>query len=373
MKIIGTGKIPKPPDDKNFRSNTFPNIEKLPSGRWLAAFKAAEIKGDCDFQHAVMTWSDDEGTTWITPFEPVLLPPLDGVPGQSRIMYFLSLGGSRVLMVSNWVDTSEPSKPYYNPANESLKDTRIFVSFSEDEGESWSSPQLMDIPGVNDPVPLTGPPLKLTDGTLICQFEINKHDWDTAPWIHKSAMVFSYDGGKTWTDMVHVTAEKDMYYWDQRPHVRADGKTLVDFFWTLDGKKQEYLNIHASQSPDGGKTWSAIWDTGIYGQPGQPVDLGDGRLATISIDRSTHPVITVRTSRDDGRTYDEALVVYERSNLKKQDSQQLSMNEAWDEMARFSVGHPGLLNLGNGEMLAYFYAGDHTDLTSIEFVRIRFT
>jgi hypothetical protein len=34
-------------------------------------------------------------------------------------------------------------------------------------------------------------------------------------------------------------------------------------------------------SRDGGRTWGEIWDTGIYGQPGQPVDLGDGRIATI--------------------------------------------------------------------------------------------
>ena len=40
------------------------------------------------------------------------------------------------------------------------------------------------------------------------------------------------------------------------------------------------------------------------------------------------------------------------------------------EMARFSVGHPTLLFLGEGEILAYYYAGNHTDRTSIEFVRI---
>ena len=36
----------------------------------------------------------------------------------------------------------------------------------------------------------------------------------------------------------------------------------------------------------------------------------------------------------------------------------------------FSVGHPNLINLGGGEILAYFYAGDRCDSTNIEFVRI---
>ncbi|HHW32146.1 MAG TPA: exo-alpha-sialidase [Clostridiaceae bacterium] len=369
MRVISKGSIAKPPDDKNFNSNTFPCIVKLPSGRWLAAFKASEKKGDCDFMHAVMTWSDDEGKTWARPFEPVKLPHINGVPGQSRIMYFLPLGGRDVLMVANWVDTSDLSKPYYNPINESLKDTRIFFCFSKDDGETWSAPELMDTDSIIAPTPLTGAPFMLKDGTIVCQFEVNKHEWDTSKWVHKSAMIFSRDGGKTWGDVSIVTEEPDMYYWDQRPNVLKDGMTILNFFWTLDGKKQQYLNIHARESLDGGKTWGELWDTGIYGQPGQPVDLGDGRIATIEIDRSIRPVITVRTSRDHGRNYEESLVIYD-SCFDKQDSKNISMNDAWDEMARFSVGHPNLLNLGQRELLAYYYAGNHCDNTRIEFVRI---
>ena len=369
MKIISHGIITKPLNDKNFSSNAFPCIVKLPSGRWLGGFKAAEKKGDCDFVHAVMTWSDDEGKTWVTPFEPIKLPDINNVSGQSRILYFLPLGGTRVLMVINWIDSSDTTKPYYDPENSSLKDTRIFFCFSEDDGETWSVPELMNTDPVNDPTPLTGAPFMLGDGTIVCQFEINKHDWDKSDWVHKSAMIFSRDGGRSWSRVVKVTEVPFMYYWDQRPNVMADGRTIVDFFWTLDGKKQQYQNIHARESLDEGRTWGDIWDTGIYGQPGQPVDLGDGRIATIEIDRTTTPIITVRTSRDHGRTYDKAFVVYD-SKLQKQDSRNVSMNDAWDEMTRFSVGHPTLFNLGEGEILAYYYAGDHSDSTSIEFARI---
>lgn len=369
MKIIEKGVIPKPMKDKKFNSNTFPCITILPSGRWLAAFKTAEIKGDCDFIQSVMTWSDDEGKTWITPFDPVKLPDINGIPGQKRAIYFMPLGGKRVLMLSMWVDSSDTSKPFYDPENESLKDTRIFISFSEDEGATWSDPELMITDPIQDPVPLTGPPFMLRDGTIVCQFEVNKHNWDKSKWVHKSAMIFSVDGGKTWKDVVKITEVPDMYYWDQRPNVMSDGISILDFFWTLDGKSQKYLNIHARESLDGGRTWGDIWDTGIYGQPGQPVDLGDGRIATIEIDRSDRPVITVRTSRDRGRTYDAALTVYD-INLKKQDSRNISMNEAWDEMTRFSVGHPNLLNLGKGKILAYYYAGNQTNYTNIEFVKI---
>ncbi len=369
MKIVDRGFITKPPHNKAFNSNTFPCIEKLPSGRWLAAFKASERKSDCPFQHAVLTWSDDEGRTWDPAFEPVKLPDIDGTPGQSRIAYFLSLGGKRVLMLLNWVDSSDTSKPYYDPAEESLKDTRIFCAFSEDEGESWSAPRLMDTAPIHAPTPLTGAPFMLGDGTIACQFEINKAPGDPSKWVHRSALIFSRDGGESWGDVSIVTDVPDMYYWDQRPNVLSDGKTVVDFFWTLDGAKGEYVNIHARESADGGRTWGSLWDTGIYGQPGQPADLRDGRLAFIEIDRTGSPVITVRTSLDHGHTFGESLTVYD-SSLSKQDSRQISMNDAWDEMARFSVGHPTLLYLGGGTLLAYYYAGDHCDDTRIEFVRI---
>ncbi len=369
MKITRRGMIPKPLNDENFNSNTFPCIELLPSGRWLAAYKAARIKGDCDFQHAVITWSDDEGRTWTKPYEPVKLPMINGVPGQNRLMYFLSLGGKRVLLVCNWVDSSDTSKPYYNPENESLKDTRIFYCFSEDEGETWSTPKLMNTEPIFDPVPLTGAPFMFKDGSIVCQFEINKHTWDKSKWVHKSAIIFSYDQGLTWKDPVIITAVPDMYYWDQRPNVMSDGKTIVNYFWTLDGKRSEYLNIHGKMSHDGGRSWGSFWDTGIYGQPGRPVDLGDGRIATIEINRTVSPVITVRTSKDYGKTYDEALVVYE-CGLSKQDSRNINMNDAWHEMSLFSVGHPALLRLNNDEILAYYYTGPLCDYTCIEFVRI---
>lgn len=368
MEIVSRGIIPKPVHD-HFNSNTFPQIQKLPSGRWLALFKASEKKGDCAFMHAVMCWSDDEGVSWSTPFEPVKLPDINGVPGQSRTAYILPLAGSRILMVLNWVDCSDTSLPYYDPAKETLKDTRIFYCFSDDNGASWSVPQLMTIAGINAPVPLTGPPLMLKDGTIICQFEINKPVGDPGEWIHRSAMVFSYDGGNTWKDPVIVTEEKDMYYWDQRPQVLADGISVIDFFWTLDGITNQYKNIHARLSHDGGKTWSKIWDTGIYGQPGQPIVVEDGRLMAIDIDRSVKPVITVRMSKDIRNGFDASLIVYE-INSGRQDSKEISMNDAWAEMVQFSVGHPSLLYLGNNEALAYYYAGASSDETHIEFVRL---
>lgn len=369
MKVIESGVITGIPSDSQFRSKTFPAFEKLPSGRWLAGFKAGEKKKDAVQQQAYMTWSDDQGRSWAKPYAPVTLPTIDGVPGYCSSLYFLALGEANVLMVLNWVDRLDPAAPCYDPETESLKDTRIFYSFSDSNGLTWTKPLLMDTSLAGGPVPLTGPPFRLSDGTIACQFEINKYKEDPDKWIHRSALIFSKDGGHTWGDLAIVTEEPDWYFWDQRPNVLDDGKTVIDFFWTLDGKKQEYVNIHVAYSEDSGKTWTKPTDTGVYGQPGRPVALKNGKLATIDIDRSFSPTITLRISEERGKSYDESLVIFQ-AKLPSQDSRTISMNDAWKEMAKFSVGHPNLLDLGNGEILAYFYHGAHPDRTEIAFTRI---
>ena len=55
-----------------------------------------------------------------------------------------------------------------------------------------------------------------------------------------------------------------------------DGR-LLDLFWTYDNHVAAYLNIHARASADGGRTWSALWDTGVPGQPAPVAPRRDTR------------------------------------------------------------------------------------------------
>lgn len=369
MRVLDKGMIRGLPASLGLESLTFPAMEVLPSGRWLAGFRAADEKKDGRSMKAMMTWSDDRGKTWVPPFEPLLLPEINGRSGHSHSLYFLALGANRVLAVTNWVDASYPEAPFFDPHTESLKDTRIFYSFSDNGGADWCQPVLIDSTAAQGPVPLTGPPLRLSDGSLICSFEINKFREDPMPWIHRSAMLFSRDQGGSWSEMQVVTCHPGRYYWDQRPLVVVGGERVVNFFWTFDGIKSRYQNIHRSESIDGGKTWSEPEDTGIYGQPGRPVQLADGRLVLVSIDRRKFPEIHLHLSRDEGKTFyrSRRLITFEQ---EPQDSEYLRMDEAWEEMARYSVGHPQLLALDAWEILVYYYQGPDTDRTSIHFLRI---
>ena len=368
MRLISSGKITNGAEGTNLSSCTFPGVCVLPGGDMIATFKGSPLKVPLAGENGYICYSSDMGETWSEPFAP--FP--DGFTfgrrtASVRGVYATHLEGSHVLLVAPVV-YEEADTPFYNTETEGILDTEIIFAHSYDSGRTFSLPARMETE-FRQPVPLTGPALRLPDGNLLCQFELNKTYFDTGPWVHSAVVTFSNDDGSSWNGAVMITRDPDLYYWDQRMAVMRDGSVL-NLFWTFDRVKAEYLTIHASDSRDGGKTWAPLWDTGLTGQPGAPADIGDGRVAVIHIDRTGPPRIIVRISGDGGHTFlPEELVVYD-SNLQKQEVLKSGMNDAWEEMSAFSVGHPGLAMLPSGELYAYYYAGPRTDRTDIYWAKI---
>jgi hypothetical protein len=355
------------------QSCAFQNIAVLPGGRWICGFRAGPTKGGTVGQHALVTWSDDEGGTWSKPTRPFDPPAVDGKPGLFRAAHPTALGGYHVLMTLCWVDHTDPSLPFFNEETEGLLDTRLFLSRSPDGGVTWEAPALVDTSPFNVPTPITGPVLLLPSGEWALQFELNKPYHDTSVWRHSSVLMFSNDQGKSWPEHVIVSNDPTnrIFYWDQRPGVMRDG-TLLDVFWTYDNATATYLNIHARASADNGRTWSEVWDTGVPGQPAPPVSLPDGRCAMVYVDRTGAPTIKLRTSSDRGRTWPDATeAMLYGSDAESQTTSKASMQDAWAEMGKFSVGLPATAGLANGDMLVLYYAGPETDHTNVEWVRVR--
>jgi hypothetical protein len=374
MQIINRGTIFKGEKGTNHQSCAFSGICVLPSGRWISACRAAPNKLPPTGQHVLLSWSDNQGSSWSEPVSPFTPPQVDGKPGLFRGLQLTALGGSRVLSALYWCDHSNPTLPFFNEETEGLLDSRIFLAESRDNAVTWSEPKIVDTSPFNIPTPFTGPILLLPDGSWACQFETNKHYYDTSVWRHSSVLIFSGDEGKTWPK--HTIAGNDpanrIFYWDQRPGLLSDG-TILDLFWTYDNQAATYLNIHARESKDNGRTWSEIWDTGVPGQPASPVSLKDGRIAMVYVDRTAAPVIKARVSSDRGRTWlgETEEVVYRRESVS-QTEQKGKMQDAWAEMGKFSIGLPTTASLPDGDVLIVYYAGPKTDITDIEWVRLRF-
>ncbi|HOD50150.1 MAG TPA: sialidase family protein [Candidatus Hydrogenedentes bacterium] len=352
-----------------YPSRAFPGICVLPSGRWLCGFRGAVTKDAVDGQNAFVTWSDDRGATWSTPAPPFQAPDLDGRSGRFRALFCTPLDG-RVLATLYWVDASEAGRPFFNESTEGLLDSRIFHSVSADGGATWSTPALMDTTPYHQPAPITGPALVMPDGCWACQFELNKPYTDPAPWRHASVMMFSRDGGRTWPESVEVCPDPEnrVFYWDQRPALLRDG-SLLDVFWTYDRKAGAYLNIHATRSIDGGRSWSPPWDTGVPGQPAPVVALDNTVLAMVYMDRTARPALKLRISRDSGATwpaYSER-VLEDFAALCSQTGH-ATMQDAWTEMGAFASGLPATCRTPDGEPLVVYYAGPHTDRTDIHWM-----
>jgi predicted neuraminidase len=269
------------------------------------------------------------------------------------------------------VDCSNPALPFFNEQTQGLLDSRVMFAESGDGGCTWSPPVLMDTSPFNMPTPITGPVLLLPDGEWVCQFETNKPYFDTTPWVHSSVLMFSRDGGRTWPRHAVVTRDPRVFYWDQRPQVLPDDR-ILDLFWTYDNQTSSYLNIHACESADGGRTWSALRDTGVPGQPAPVAPLRSGRLAMVYVDRTGAPAIRCRLSTDDGLAWPEDTVfsIYE-SPLPSQTVRKDGMADAWSEMGKFSVGLPATAALPDGDFLVVYYAGLSTDRTNVEWARLR--
>jgi hypothetical protein len=185
--------------------------------------------------------------------------------------------------------------------------------------------------------------------------------------------MYSKDGGRSWPEHTLVTSDPEnrIFYWDQRPSVLPDGR-ILDLFWTFDRERAVYRNIHARESRDHGRTSSQIWDTGVPGQPAPPVPLTDGTIGLVYVDRSGAPQIRMRASKDGGRTWpEESQIVLAQPALATQTREKHTMQDAWAEMADFSLGLPATALARNGDAVVVYYAGPSTDQTDVKWIRVR--
>jgi len=373
FEIVDSNIVYAGQENTDRQSCAFPGICVLPNGRWICAFRAAPTKESTLGQMVLITFSDDQGRTWSQPVAPFTPPNVDGKPGLFRGAYLTALGANRLIAAIYWVDCTDPSLPFFNEETGGLLDSRIFLAWSEDGGVTWSEPSLMDTSPFNVPTAVTGPVLCLPNGELAAHFETHKHYYDASASQFSSVMMFSADGGRTWPE--HVITSSDpagrIFFWDQRPGILADG-TILDLFWTYDDHDSKYLNIHARRSRDCGRTWSEIWDTGVPGQPAQPVSTTDGGVAMVYVDRTNSPAIKLRTSDDGGMTWpEESEVTLHGSELPSQTLVKRGMRDAWAELSRYSVGLPATAPLPDGNILVVYYAGPDADRTDIRWCLLK--
>lgn len=389
MRVVERGVIfdavRSPPHE---RVAFFTSLRRLDSGALLASFQLGPKKhgptatiGLCRSQDDGRTWRRLDGrfaTTW------------NGTPGSLAAGELLEAEPGRLLLFATWIDRSEPDRPLFDPVTEGLLPTRQLVAVSHDEGETWSEWREIDL-GALAGCATTGPAIRFADGTIAHAFESFKDYRDPRPSRHAAWLVSSRDGGRSFAapQLVARHPRHERYYWDQRLCVAGAGDEFVALFWTHDLAEKKDRNVHfarrrmaelPSLSPDcenpaeeGPTPPSPPIETNMRGQIAAPLVMSDGRLLAFVVDRTGPATMKLWQSRDGGQTWpnEGSFVVYEHDERAalSQGAKDIDFKKYWEDMGKWSFGHPALVALSPGVVMAAYYAGS-PDTMSIHWARV---
>lgn len=358
----------------NRRIAFFTSLYALQSGILLCAFQVGSGKHSTD-STICLCRSQDGGNTWqaqAAQFDSVI----DGLPGSLSGPALVEVEPGRLLLFATWFDRSEPARPLFDPATEGILHSRQLLAVSTDHGESWSNWQTIPTPGLTG-CAATGPVLHWADGTIAFAFESFKEFDDPQPATHGAWILPSTDGGRSFQKPLLVARDpkNQIYYWDQRLCPTKQRGDFVALFWTHDRSSQSDLNVHVRHARLEGDAIQTdpIHATTIRGQIAAPLMLDDGRLLAFVVDRHRPGTMKLWSSSDAGKTWPDAdgLIVHTHDELAglHQKSERIDFAEYWEDMGKWSFGHPALLRLDAEHVLAAFYAGT-PDRMSIHWNRI---
>ena len=320
--------------------------------------------------------SVDEGGTW------ALLPAafethFHGVPGSLGAAELVEAAPGRLLLFATWFDRSDPQRPLFDPVTEGILKSKQLLSVSADDGLTWTTWRELstgDLKGCA----LTGPIVRWNDGAIGLPFESFKEYDDPGPGRHAAWLMVSRDHGVTFSAPLRVAQhpENKVYYWDQRLCPGPQRGQFTALFWTHHLTEQRDLDVHLRHGvvTEEGIDLSPIVATKIPGQIAAPWRLEDGGLLAFVVSRGQPGTMTLWCSSDSGATWPSANrgVVYthdERAAIT-QGRENIDFKKYWEDMGKWSFGHPAIRLLGDGRLLLAWYAGTPICM-SLRWARVR--
>ncbi len=352
--------------------STFPSVTPLRDGTLLATYRVGSTKDSAD-ETIELRRSEDGGVTWGDPVSP-FATMMDGTLGSLRVAYVTPLSGDHLLAAAMWVDREAyPGQPLFNEQTEGCLPMLILLSDSYDLGQTWAPWRKLPLPAEVGPQSLTNPILKLHNGKLAVSVETNKTYEDASPWFQSVVYAFSEDYGQSWSSPLTTCQDRSgkIFHWDQRAGVAPDGQ-LVTYTWTYDRKANRYLNIHRRRSSDDGESWTEAEELEITDQPSHPAMLPDGTVVLAWVDRFQSRSIRARLAESiESPFLSESEVVLFELDRSSSDSveTETSTGELLTEMNVWNYGLPYAETLPDGDVIIVYYAGTSSSM-QIHWVRL---
>ncbi len=308
----------------------WPTIAKTATGELLVAFSGDRDSHVCPWGKTQLIRSNDQGKTWSDP-ETVNNTPLDDRDGG------IIMTKKGTILVSWFTSTAFMSATYFQGAilrymrhgeklTKEVRDKWLgnWTRRSEDNGKTWDQP----IPTIS-----TAPhgPIQLKDGRLLY---IGNGILNGKP---TNTIEESSDDGRSWKVIADFPKPEGYVGGLGEPHMveLASGKIIALF--RNEPKDRSKCFLLQADSNDGGRTWSPLRSTGIWGYPPHLIQLKNGWVLVVYGHRQQPFGQKACISRDEGKTWDTANQVF------------LSAGPGSD------LGYPSSVELNDGSIFTVYY------------------
>ena len=372
MKIVDQGYIynanQSPAKEK---VATFPSLTTMANGDIFCSFRVGPEKNS-PFDKIKLRKSSDNGDTWQDVIENFDID-YENVHGSGHNGPVGQISPDELLISYTWVDRSDKNLPFVHPKTTGLLLTKLLTSCSPDGGKTWTPLSQVDT-AHHQAVASTDKPLRLNNGNILLPYESWK-TYEQVHGFHSSACLLSTDKGQSWSRPIVIAEDptQHLYFYDSRPTVAPDTGKIVDLLWTFDSTRGIDAPIHIHYGRPDGLEWTYPKSTGIQGQIASPLALGSDKLLMTYVHRHDPPSLRVLLSHDFGITWEtrDELEIYRCGSQQAGMGTSRSESESWDDMARWTFGHPCSLLLPDDIIFLGFYAGSKQSL-NIQWAKIKF-
>ncbi|MCX6899463.1 MAG: sialidase family protein [Verrucomicrobia bacterium] len=308
----------------------WPTIVRTSKGELIVTFSGDRDAHVCPWGKTQIVRSADNGRTW-SDVVTINNTPLDdrdtGIIKTSKGTLLVSWFTSVYFEQGGWM-----RNPYKQHAAKIGPETRkqwlgAWVRRSEDNGKTWGVPSKTTACAPHGPI-------QLKDGRLIYV------GTGGGPGPSDRVVVEeSRDDGVTWQQIAKVPSPASFYA--DEPHVVECGKGRLVAMFRNEHPEMSERFLGQSESEDGGRTWSMIHRTEMWGYPPHLIRLNDGRLLVVYGHRRKPYGQRACLSYNDGRTWDfknEIALV--------------------DDAPDGDLGYPASAQLGDGTVLTIYYQKD---------------
>jgi sialidase-1 len=307
-------------------------LAKTHEGELIVAFSGDRDAHVCPWGKTQIIRSPDQGRTWSAPFTLTNTPLDDRDAGLIQTK-------SGALLVS-WFTSLAFASPNYPTAQAryarhaekitaEIREQWLgnWVRRSEDGGKTWQSP-------VRTVASAPHGPTQLRDGRLL-YVGMGRVNGGSAVVVEASA-----DDGRSWQVVTTIPKPESGMTGLSEPHVLelASGKLLA--LVRNEPKDRTQCFLLQSESTDGGRTWSQLRSTGIWGYPPHLLQLKNGWLLVSYGVRREPFGERACISRDEGKTWDLAHEVM------------IAQAPGPD------LGYPSSVELDDGSILTVFYQAE---------------